>query len=229
MQGSNIHFTAMVFCLWMYKFRKVDGFNCRTGDPPLWESPIKRCTVHINWNCTQSESEAVLLKTWIKDDKDTIAQWKRTSDFTVENGYVGRLEQYNENGLILNGLTTKDAGYYKLVVIFNRTDSLIHEEISSFIYVPSIPSCEAEIYMGTNSSHLNGGNDTKQVSPCDGGQIPAFIIGILGVLGILILVISSTVICLCRKQKLLQNDLGEMHNGKGKELIPLSSVPGSPV
>ncbi|KAL3884311.1 hypothetical protein ACJMK2_024459 [Sinanodonta woodiana] len=230
MQASNIKFTAMVFFLWMwmYMFRKIDGFKCQTGDPSLWESPRKRCTLYVNWDCIQSEGESVLAKQWIKDTVP-IAKWKRTSEFELINSFfVGRLERYNENGLIIKDLTTKDAGNYTLAVIYDN-GTLYLEERTSPIYVPSLPSCEAQIYNETNTSHLNGRNESIQVSPCDGRHMPEFIIGILAVLGISIFVLSSTVICLCRKLKVLRNNLRKTQRQKGEELRSLTEVPGSQV
>ncbi|KAK3594688.1 hypothetical protein CHS0354_016356 [Potamilus streckersoni] len=135
MQGSKIRCTAMVFCLWVCNLRKVNGFSCSTSNQPLWESD--RCTFYFNWNCSLNEGEEVILKTWIKEGKGPIANCTRKSNFTITNGFEGRLERYNENGFILKGLTTKDTGYYRLVVIFNNTDSSLQEEGTGYIYVPS--------------------------------------------------------------------------------------------
>ncbi|KAL3884273.1 hypothetical protein ACJMK2_024464 [Sinanodonta woodiana] len=221
MQAKKVQFAAMIY-LCMCTFRKGNGFSCRTGHPPLWESPTQRCTFHINWDCFLDEGEEVLLKTWTKDDATPVAKCSHSLNFTTENGFKGRVERHKEYGFILKDLTTQDAGYYKLVVIIRDTELEVN---TSSVYIPSIPSCETDLfYVGTNTKHIMEGNSTNLDSKCDGGQIPNFMIGLLVAFGIVILVLFSISIYLFRRYRMPQNNLQIIREDRGETLMPLSPI-----
>ncbi|KAK3598498.1 hypothetical protein CHS0354_001035 [Potamilus streckersoni] len=227
MQSNKVPFTVIAFCVWLQNFGKGNGLTCDTAISPLWESPTTRCMFYFNWNCSGSEGEAVSLKLLIKDNKQ-IASCQRQSNFTTSDGYQGRLEQYNENGFILREVTSRDAGYYTLVVTLKDTNEVV--KINP-IFLPSITSCDpnrTENYKGTDTKPITGGNETSHVSPYDCGQIP-ILTGLLSAFGIIIILLTLIIIFVRFRHKLPNICARKAPNDSGEESKRLSRPPKPPV
>ncbi|KAL3884282.1 hypothetical protein ACJMK2_024430 [Sinanodonta woodiana] len=210
MLNSKVPFIVMTIWLWLHNVRKGHGLTCDTGMPPLWESSITRCMFYFSWNCSESKGEKSLLKQWKKGDDD-IAFSRRNSNFTTNDGYHGRLEQYNENGFIFRDVKSKDAGYYTFVLTINNTNEVI---ISSHIFLPSIPSCDPNQTVIYKDSLTNG-------FPCDRGQIPIFI-GLVSAFGITTILLTVLIIYLCCRYKMSNNDSRPSDHDSGGDIKLLS-------